>query len=82
MVAAIVQVTGVWNDYILGLTFAGRDNLPMTVQLNNLINTTTGTRAYNVNMAATMLTSLVPLAIYFVSGRWFVRGIAAGAVKG
>jgi len=82
VVAAIVQVTGVWNDYILGLVFAGRDNLPMTVQLNNLINTTTGTRAYNVNMAATMVTSLVPLAIYFVSGRWFVRGIAAGAVKG
>jgi glucose/mannose transport system permease protein len=82
VVAAIMQVTGVWNDYILGLVFAGSDNLPMTVQLNNVINTTTGTRLYNVNMAATILTSLVPLAIYFVSGRWFVRGIAAGAVKG
>jgi glucose/mannose transport system permease protein len=82
VVAAIMQVTGVWNDYILGLVFAGRDNLPMTVQLNNVINTTTGTRLYNVNMAATILTSLVPLAIYFMSGRWFVRGIAAGAVKG
>jgi glucose/mannose transport system permease protein len=82
VVAAIMQVTGVWNDYILGLVFAGRDNLPMTVQLNNVINTTTGTRLYNVNMAATILTSLVPLAIYFISGRWFVRGIAAGAVKG
>jgi len=82
IVAAIMQVTGVWNDYILGLVFAGRDNLPMTVQLNNVINTTTGVRLYNVNMAATILTSLVPLTIYFVSGRWFVRGIAAGAVKG
>jgi glucose/mannose transport system permease protein len=82
VVAAIMQVTGVWNDYILGLVFAGRDNLPMTVQLNNVINTTTGTRLYNVNMAATILTALVPLAIYFFSGRWFVRGIAAGAVKG
>lgn len=82
VVAAIMQVTGVWNDYILGLVFAGSDNLPMTVQLNNVINTTTGTRQYNVNMAATVLTSLVPLAIYFISGRWFVRGIAAGAVKG
>jgi glucose/mannose transport system permease protein len=82
VVAAIMQVTGVWNDYILGLVFAGTDNLPMTVQLNNIINTTTGTRQYNVNMAATILTSLVPLAIYFISGRWFVRGIAAGAVKG
>jgi glucose/mannose transport system permease protein len=82
IVAAIMQVTGVWNDYILGLVFAGRENLPMTVQLNNVINTTTGTRLYNVNMAATILTSMVPLIIYFVSGRWFVRGIAAGAVKG
>ena len=82
IVAAIMQVTGVWNDYVLGLVFAGADNLPMTVQLNNVINTTTGERLYNVNMAATMLTSAVPLAVYFLSGRWFVRGIAAGAVKG
>jgi len=82
VVAAIMQITGVWSDYILGLVFAGRDNLPMTVQLNNVINTTTGVRLYNVNMAATILTALVPLAIYFLSGRWFVRGIAAGAVKG
>ncbi|WP_167070043.1 carbohydrate ABC transporter permease [Burkholderia sp. Ax-1719] len=82
VVAVIMQVTGIWNDYILGLVFAGTRNLPMTVQLNNIINTTTGERLYNVNMAATILTSLVPLAIYFVSGRWFVRGIASGAVKG
>ena len=82
VVAMILQVTGIWNDFILGLVFAGRDNLPMTVQLNNIINTTTGERAYNVNMAATILTSLVPLSVYLISGRWFVRGIAAGAVKG
>jgi len=82
IVAAIMQVTGVWNDYLLGLVFAGDEHLPMTVHLNNLINTTTGERRYNVNMAATLLTSAVPLAVYFFSGRWFVRGIAAGAVKG
>jgi glucose/mannose transport system permease protein len=82
VVAVILQVTGIWNDFILGLVFAGRENLPMTVQLNNIINSTQGERAYNVNMAATILTSMVPLFIYFISGRWFVRGIAAGAVKG
>jgi glucose/mannose transport system permease protein len=82
IVAVIMQVTGIWNDYILGLVFAGRENLPMTVQLNNVINTTTGERLYNVNMAATILTSMVPLVIYLFSGRWFVRGIAAGSVKG
>jgi glucose/mannose transport system permease protein len=82
IVATILQVTGIWNDFILGLTFAGRANLPMTVQLNNIVNSVQGERAYNVDMAATVLTALVPLVVYFVSGRWFVRGIAAGAVKG
>jgi glucose/mannose transport system permease protein len=82
VVAVILQVTGIWNDFLFGLVFAGRTNLPMTVQLNNVVNSTTGTREYNVDMAATLLTATVPLLVYFVSGRWFVRGIAAGAVKG
>ena len=82
IVACILQVTGIWNDYILGLTFGGRDNAPMTLQLNNLVNTGTGEHIYNINMAATLLTAAVPLLVYLVSGRWFVRGIAAGAVKG
>ena len=82
VVATILQVTGIWNDFLFGLIFAGRENLPMTVLLNNVVNTTQGVREYNVNMAATILTALVPLLVYFVSGRWFVRGIASGAVKG
>jgi glucose/mannose transport system permease protein len=82
VVATIMQTTGIWNDFILGLIFAGRENFPITVQLNNIINSTQGEKVYNVNMAATLLTSMLPLAVYFVSGRWFVRGIAAGAVKG
>ncbi len=82
VVAVILQVTGIWNDFILGLVFAGRENLPMTVQLNNIVNSTQGERTYNVDMAATMLTAMLPLVVYFGSGRWFVRGIAAGAVKG
>jgi glucose/mannose transport system permease protein len=82
VVAMILQVTGIWNDFLFGLVFAGRSNLPMTVQLNNIVNSTQGVREYNVDMAATLLTAIVPLLVYFVSGRWFVRGIAAGAVKG
>jgi len=81
-VAAILQFTGVWNDYLLGLVFAGPDHQPMTVQLNNLVNTTTGQRLHHVNMAATFITAAVPLVLYFCAGRWFVRGITAGAVKG
>jgi len=82
VVAAILQVTGIWNDFLFGVVFAGRENLPMTVQLNNIVNSTQGEKLYNVNMAATILTALVPLVVYFGSGRWFVQGITAGAVKG
>ena len=81
-VAVILQVTGIWNDFLFGVIYAGPTNYPMTVQLNNIVNSAMGGKAYNVDMAATILTGLVPLTIYFVSGKYFVRGIAAGAVKG
>jgi glucose/mannose transport system permease protein len=81
-VAVILQVTGIWNDFLFGVIYAGPTNYPMTVQLNNVVNTGQGVKEYNVDMAATILTGLVPLAIYFFSGKYFVRGIAAGAVKG
>ena len=82
VVAVILQVTAIWNDFLFGSVFAGRENMPMTIQLNNIVVTTTGVREYNVNMAATILSAAVPLVVYFVSGKWFVRGIAAGAIKG
>ncbi|MBU9698687.1 carbohydrate ABC transporter permease [Rhodobacteraceae bacterium HSP-20] len=82
VVATILQITGIWNDFLFGVVFAGTQNWPMTVQLNNIVNSTQGVKEYNLNMAATMLTGLVPLTVYFLSGKLFVRGIAAGAVKG
>jgi glucose/mannose transport system permease protein len=82
VVALILQVTGIWNDFLFGVIYTKPDNYPMTVQLNNIVNSVQGVKEYNVNMAATMLTGVVPLIIYFASGKLFVRGIAAGAVKG
>lgn len=82
VVAIIIQVTGIWNDFLFGVVYARPETYPMTVQLNNIVNSVQGVKEYNVNMAATLLTALVPLAIYFASGKLFVRGIAAGAVKG
>jgi glucose/mannose transport system permease protein len=82
VVAIILQVTGIWNDFLFGVVYTRPDTYPMTVQLNNIVNSVQGVKEYNVNMAATILTGLVPLFIYFVSGKLFVRGIAAGAVKG
>lgn len=82
VVATILQITGIWNDFLFGVVFAGTQNWPMTVQLNNIVNSSQGVKEYNLNMAATLLTGLVPLTVYFLSGKLFVRGIAAGAVKG
>lgn len=82
VVAIILQVTGIWNDFLFGVVYTRPDTYPMTVQLNNIVNSVQGVKEYNVNMAATLLTGLVPLIIYFISGKLFVRGIAAGAVKG
>ncbi|TRA98049.1 MULTISPECIES: carbohydrate ABC transporter permease [Rhizobium/Agrobacterium group] len=82
VVAMILQVTGIWNDFLFGVVFTRPEYYPMTVQLNNIVNSVQGVKEYNVNMAATLLTGAVPLIVYFVSGRLFVRGIAAGAVKG
>jgi glucose/mannose transport system permease protein len=82
VVAVILQVTGIWNDFLFGVVYTKPELYPMTVQLNNIVNSVQGVKEYNVNMAATLLTGLVPLIIYFISGKLFVRGIAAGAVKG
>ncbi|WP_442580048.1 carbohydrate ABC transporter permease [Mesorhizobium sp. ASY16-5R] len=82
VVAIILQITGIWNDFLFGVIYTKPELYPMTVQLNNIVNSTMGVKEYNVNMAATLITGLVPLIVYFVSGKLFVRGIAAGAVKG
>lgn len=82
VVGIILQVTGIWNDFLFGVIYSKPENYPITVQLNNIVNSVQGVKEYNVNMAATMLTAVVPLVVYFVSGKLFVRGIAAGAVKG
>jgi glucose/mannose transport system permease protein len=82
IVAVILQFTGSWNDYLFALIFAGRENQPMTVLLTSIVTSQYGEKEYNVNMAATMLAAMVPLLVYFASGRWFVRGISDGALKG
>ena len=57
--------------------------LPVTVwALNNLVNTSTGVTEYNVNMAAAIIAALPTLVVYLLAGKYFVRGLTAGAVKG
>jgi glucose/mannose transport system permease protein len=82
IVTVIYQFTNIWNDFLFGSTFAAGDSSPMTVALNNLVNTSTGVVEYNVNMAAAIIAAAPTLLVYIVAGRYFVRGLMAGAVKG
>lgn len=82
MVAIIWQFTQIWNDFLFGVVFSGPDARPVTVALNNLVNTSEGVKEYNVDMAAALITALPTLLVYILGGRYFVRGLTAGAVKG
>ncbi|MBA4709733.1 carbohydrate ABC transporter permease [Aquitalea magnusonii] len=82
MVCVIWQFTQIWNDFLFGVVFASGESQPITVALNNLVNTSTGVKEYNVDMAAAIIAALPTLFVYMVAGRYFVRGLTAGAVKG
>jgi glucose/mannose transport system permease protein len=82
VVSIIWQFTNIWNDYIFGATFTSGDGMPLTIALNNIVNTTTGVKPYNVDMASVIITALPTLFIYIVAGRYFLRGLMAGSVKG
>lgn len=82
MVSLIWQFTQVWNDFLFGIVFASGDAQPITVALNNLVNTSTGAKEYNVDMAAAMIAALPTLLVYIFAGKYFIRGLTSGVVKG
>jgi glucose/mannose transport system permease protein len=82
VVTVIYQFTNIWNDFLFGASYAAGDTMPMTVALNNVVNTSTGVVEYNVNMAAAVIAALPTLLVYILAGRYFVRGLMAGALKG
>ena len=82
MVTLIWQFTNIWNDFLFGVSFSGADSKPITVGLNNMANTTTGVKAYNVDMAAAVIAGLPTMLVYVLAGQYFVKGLTAGAVKG
>jgi len=82
VVSVIWQFTQIWNDFLFGVVYSGPGTQPITVALNNLVNTTMGGKEYNVDMAAAIIAALPTLVVYLVAGKYFVRGLTAGAVKG
>lgn len=82
-VTVIWQFTNIWNDFLFAISFAlGGDNTPVTVGLNNLVNTSSSVKFYNIDMAATIIAALPTLLVYILAGKYFVRGLTAGSVKG
>jgi len=82
VVCVIWQFTQIWNDFLFGVVFSSGERQPITVALNNLVNTSTGVKEYNVDMAAAIIAALPTLFVYIVAGKYFLRGLTAGAVKG
>ena len=82
VVCIIWQFTNIWNDFLFGASFSDFDSQPMTVALNNLVQSSTGVKEYNVHFAGAIMAALPTLLVYIVAGRFFVRGLMAGSVKG
>jgi glucose/mannose transport system permease protein len=82
MVSIIWQTTNIWNDFLFGVSFGDARSQPMTVAVNNLVQSSTGVKEYNVHFAGALMAALPTLLIYIFSGRYFVRGLMSGSVKG
>ena len=82
VVSIIWQFTNIWNDFLFGASFSDYSSFPITVALNNLVNSSTGVKEYNVHFAAAFIAGAPTLAVYILSGKYFVRGLMAGSVKG
>jgi glucose/mannose transport system permease protein len=82
VVSVIWQFTNIWNDFLFGASFSDYSSFPLTVALNNLVNSSTGVKEYNVHFAGAFIAALPTLLVYVLSGKYFVRGLMAGSVKG
>ncbi len=81
VVAVIWQFTQIWNDFLFGVVITNKPSVqPITVALNNLAGSYIV--EWNVQMAGAILAALPTLAVYILMGRYFIRGLLAGSVKG
>jgi len=82
VVTVIWQFTNIWNEFLFGASFSDYTSFPLTVALNNLVSSSTGVKEYNVHFAGAFIAAIPTLVVYLVSGKYFVRGLMAGSVKG
>jgi glucose/mannose transport system permease protein len=82
VVTVIWQFTGIWNDFLFGSCFYFGEAAPIQVALNNMVLTSTSIKEYNVDMAAAFIAGIPTLIVYILAGKYFIRGLTAGSVKG
>jgi glucose/mannose transport system permease protein len=81
VVVMIWQFTSIWNDFLFAVTVIGNPELqPITVALNNLAGSMIV--EWNVQMAGALIAAIPTLLVYILLGRFFVRGLMAGSLKG
>jgi glucose/mannose transport system permease protein len=81
IVTVIWQFTGIWNEFLYGVTFVTGTQQPVTAALISLSATVAEVPQYGVQSAAVLIAAAPTLLVYLFGGRWFVRGLTAGAVK-
>ncbi|MDP6765221.1 MAG: carbohydrate ABC transporter permease [SAR324 cluster bacterium] len=82
VVTVIWQFTNIWNDFLFGSSFSFGEAAPIQVALNNMVLTSTSVKQYNVDMAAAFIAGFPTLVVYVLAGKYFIRGLTAGSVKG
>lgn len=82
MVSVILVFAGVYNDFLFALTFGETGKKPIMAAVQNIVSSSYGVKEYNMNIAAVMISALPTLLLFLVAGRFFVRGLTQGAVKG
>jgi glucose/mannose transport system permease protein len=80
IVGIIWEFTSIWNDFLFAVVLTGPNSWPVTVALNNIA----GSQIvqWNVQMAAAVLASLPTILVYIFLGKYFLRGMLAGSLKG
>jgi glucose/mannose transport system permease protein len=81
VVCAIWQFTGIWNEFLYGVTFLTGPAQPVTAAIIAISATVTTTPQYGVQSAAVLLAALPTLIVYLFGGKYFMRGLTAGAVR-
>jgi len=82
IVTVIWQFTGIWNEFLYGVTFTTGAQQPVTAAIIAISTTApTDVPQYGIQSAAVLLAALPTLLVYFFGGQYFMRGLTAGALK-